>query len=365
MSSMDWLLRLLGILCVGLAVVDVYLTVLFPRSGVGLLSSRLHTAWWRILRLIAGGSTFLRRNLLPHAGPLLLMMDMLVWSSLLLGGFALIVWPELGSGIQSSGKEPTPQDFGAALYYAGYSLTTLGTGDLVPTTGTMRLLMVAQAGLGFSVLTLSLTYFMSVYSALARRNRFALSLHHQASGGDAIRLLSGLMQGSDSATQREFSDINTNLNDLYESHHLYSIVHYFYLPEAHYSMARMLFLSLDSVSLVCTALDSQEFQRLTRTASVEGVWRSGRHILEDLSQSFLPTSWRTDTSADDEERMAWKSHYQHAVETLQQSGMKTTPDVEAGWQRYQELRAQWNGLTHSFCEYMAHDWQDIVRTNHN
>lgn len=63
--------------------------------------------------------------------------------------------------------------------------------------------------------------------------------------------------------------------------------------------------------------------------------------------------------------MAWKSHFLQAVQRLQQSGMKTPPDVEAGWQRYQELRGQWNGPTRSFCEYMAHDWQDIVRTSHN
>lgn len=60
------------------------------------------------------------------------------------------------------------------FYYSGYSLTTLGTGDIVPKTATYRLLTVLEAVLGFSTFTRTLTYFLSVYSALRQRNVFAL-----------------------------------------------------------------------------------------------------------------------------------------------------------------------------------------------
>ena len=224
----------------------------------------------------------------------------------------------------------------------------------------MRLLIVGQAGLGFSVLTLSLTYFMSVYSALARRNRFALTLHHQASGGDTVMLMSRMMQGSNDVTQRSFADINANLNDLYESHHLYPIVHYFYLPSPAYAMARVLFLSLDAVTIVRTALDADKSRALVNSAAVEGTWQSGLHMLGNLSQTFLPSAWRNDTATDDEEHHEWKQHFDAAIQALQQAGVETTTDYEDSWKRYRELRTEWNGLTQSFCHYMAHDWENVV-----
>jgi Ion channel len=93
-------------------------------------------------------------------GPTLLIITVAVWILLLLLGFALIAWPALGKIQMEMGETPT--DFITAIYYSGYSLATLGTGDITPQTSTYRLLMVLETILGFSTLTMTLTYFESV-----------------------------------------------------------------------------------------------------------------------------------------------------------------------------------------------------------
>lgn len=161
--------QLLGVALVLVALADIFLAVLYARSGASLLSDRLNRVLWRLFRSVALALPGAGRGLLlAYAGPSLLILSITLWVVLLLSGFALIVHPALGSAIRSS-SGPTPTGFVAALYYAGFSLTTLGTGDIVPFTAFQRLLTVFMAAVGFSVLTLSLTFLTSVYSALVRR----------------------------------------------------------------------------------------------------------------------------------------------------------------------------------------------------
>lgn len=68
----------------------------------------------------------------------MMVLSAATWGTLLLVGFALLAWPALGSSIRTS-SGTTPTDFMSALYNSGHSLTTLGTGDIVPRTSVFRL----------------------------------------------------------------------------------------------------------------------------------------------------------------------------------------------------------------------------------
>lgn len=124
----------------------------------------------------------------------------------------------------------TPTDFVTAIYYSGYTLTTLGTGELTPQTSTYRLIMILEAVLGFSVLTMTLTYFESVYSHPIERNTFALSLHHRtARTADAAELLAsiGSSEDFDSSVRQDISNMAQKLLNILESHHSYPTLGYF------------------------------------------------------------------------------------------------------------------------------------------
>lgn len=148
----------------------------------------MHLVWGCLRRALRILPERARRIALTLAGPIALAGVLFVWLVLLLVGAALVVWPELGRDIQKS-QGSTPTDFWSALYYSGYTLSTLGYGDIVPQTDAYRVFTVVLALLGFSVLTMSLSYVTSVYSALVRRNTLAQALHHRSGRTDSPAIL--------------------------------------------------------------------------------------------------------------------------------------------------------------------------------
>lgn len=276
---MGWLAQVVGTGLVLLAMIDIYLTVLYPRGGKGVLSVPLSRGLWRIFRLSGRIKSKNRDRLLSYIGPTLLVATVALWVSLLIVGFAFIVLPALGSEIQME-TGATRTDFVTALYYSGYSLTTLGTGELTPKTSTYRLLMILEAVLGFSVLSMTLTFFGSVYTQLIQRNVFALSLHHRtAKTADAAELLARLGSGGkfDSSARQDISNMAQSLLNLLESHHSYPILGYFRWQETYYAVSRMTFLLMEVVTLIRSALNVRKLLCICTfhgSSRVRGGWNA-------------------------------------------------------------------------------------------
>lgn len=358
---MSLLLQAVGTALVLVALTDVFLTVLKVQGGAGFLSSWLSRGIWSLFRTSAILLPASKDRVLSYAGPTLLVSIAVTWTLLLLLGFSLIVWPALGSGIRAS-SGTTPTDFAAALYYSAYSLTTLGTGDLVPQSGFYRLLMVFKAAVGFSVLTLMITYFMSVYTALLRRNTFALSLHHRGvSTGDPPELLAGLTaSGSVSAAQQELSTIMQEVVNLYESHRFYPVLHYFRFPQVHYALARVMFLVMDVASLVGTALDKDAHRQLVMGSAARGLQGSGQRLLEEVAATFLRDAQPEQDQALDAEKIArWREHYSYARERLVREGL-TVAATGTGEEAYVALRRQWQPFVEALAEQMAYTWGTVA-----
>ena len=354
----DLLIQIAGAALVLLALVDVFLTVLYARSGAGFITPRLNRMSWRLMRWMAPKENPKRDRFLSFAGPLIMVLTVAVWALLLVAGAALFVWPELGRSIQAT-SGGTSTDFMTALYYGGYSLTTLGTGNLVPTTGFMKLLMVLQALVGFSFVTLTLTYFMSIYSALLRRNKLAQGLHHMSAGsGDAAEILVRLgPEGDFSTGESHLGSIGMDVIDLLESHHLYPVLHYFRMMETRYAMSRIALLTLDTVSLIEAGL-GERHRRFARSAAVQMLWGSGIDLLQDTAKTFLPgNAPRNSTTSDEEEA---RERYRAAVAKLRSAGIETAEDPAAGEAKYLELRGMWIGLVRAFAELGGYGWDEVA-----
>ncbi|OUC53680.1 hypothetical protein CA262_18570 [Sphingobium sp. GW456-12-10-14-TSB1] len=354
---MNWA-QLTGAGIVTIALADVFLTVLFARSGTGLITPRLNRLIWALFKAASPRRGGLRDTILAFAGPTMMVATVSVWFLLLTCGFALIVWPALGTSIQAS-QGPTPTDFAAALYFSGYSLTTLGTGDIVPQTSGFRILMVLQAFLGFSILTLALTYLMSVYSALVRRNTLAQALHHLSSGtGNAAELVAGLgAGGSFEDARNRLSTLAVRVLGLLESHHSYPVLHYFRLREPRYAMARIALLTMDTATLLRTAFGLQH-EALARSGAVQMLWGSGLALLRETGATFLPK--RTEVPAQDERSKSDKAaRFDAALHRVQAAGIATTSDTAGAFATYTSLREEWVGLTRAFAMSMGHQWDEI------
>ncbi|MFL9459180.1 MULTISPECIES: potassium channel family protein [Nostocales] len=357
-SRMKLLVQLVGAGLIVLSLLDIYLTVLFPRLGSSVLSLHLGKVMWRLFRFVARIMPFKDEKVLSHSGPVLMIATVVVWLSLLLYGFALIVWTELGWSIQASDGQ-TETNFISALYYSGFSLTTLGTGDLTPKTDFQRLLTILEASLGFSVFTLTITYLLSVYSAITRRHTFALSLHHRSAGtADAAEMIARLgASGELNGVQQDVSNMATDVIDLLESQHSYPALLYFRFRQCYYALPRVILLAMDTATLIKSALNTKKYHSITHSTAVEELWGGGLQLLVELSSLFLPKSR---SKNNDSVEQTWRKRYYHAVEKMKAEGIETADDLEAGVSLYISLRRQWNPYVVALARYMAYDWNEIA-----
>lgn len=356
---MPILLQIIGTLLVLLAVADVYLTVLYPRAESSVLSRTVAGSVWRLFRVLARGAKR-RDRCLSYAGPTIVVAIVGVWVLLLLIGFALIIWPGLGNGIQSTQGE-TPRDLITAIYYAGYALSTLGTGDLVPQTATYRSLIVLKSCLGFSVLTLTLSYITSVYGNLTSRNTFALSLHHRtADTADSTELLARLAADNNVNTlHQDISEIARDLIHLLESNNSYPVIFYFRYRQTYYALPRILYLTIDTATLLKTAFEQSRYRSLIASSGAAELWFGSKHLLEELNQTLLP---EVRVPSQDRNEFLWREHYYQALKRLQAEGICTVEDPAAGVETYVAMRHEWAPYLAKLTKYMDYEPSQISPT---
>ncbi|MGB3830121.1 MAG: potassium channel family protein [Ornithinimicrobium sp.] len=171
------LLTMLGVSLLAVALRDIFHTLWHPR-GLGTISRRTFRAVWRVTRVWnrrEGRSTEL-------AGPLGLLMTVLVWTALVVLGWALIYWPRMPGGFYygTSVSPDRSADFLAAVYLSLVAVATLGFGDIVPSDDVLRLLLPVQALVGFVLLTAAISWILQVYPVLERRRKLARQLSMMA-----------------------------------------------------------------------------------------------------------------------------------------------------------------------------------------
>jgi hypothetical protein len=360
--ALNWAMRILGLLLMLFVLLDVFLTVLYARVGTGVISHPLACYVWRIFRF---GTKPLRRGgdlILSLCAPIMLVLLVMTWVLGLVCGAAMIIQPSLGSSITSSSGD-TPKDFFTAMYIAGDTMSTVGTSDIAPRNGFFRLFYMINSFVGMFVITLTVTYFLEIYNALQRRNTFALKLH-LASGetGDAAELLAGLgPHGHFESGYTHLAEIGAEMASFKESHHFYSVLLYFRFREPHYAVSRLALVTLDTVSLIKSALDDREYGWLKESAAVAQLWRGSMHLMTLLGATFLPKGLPdpVQEAPDDATLERWRRRYFAAARRLRQAGIQTNDDEQNGAETYIALRARWDRHIAAIAEHMAHDYETI------
>lgn len=357
---MECIAFLAGLALILMAGADVCFTVIATRNRAGLLSHGMDRAVWYFFR--QGARLFRTRKdtILSWCGPTLMVLTIGAWVLFFIAGFALMAWPGLGSGITSV-QGPTSTHFSSALYYSGHTFTTLGVTDLVPRTAFYRTLMVVQSAVGFSLFTLVIIYFLSVYHALRRRNAFALILHHKtlqtADAAEYIALL--CTDGNTGDAYCQLSAIASELADLQESHRLYPILHYFRMKEAPYSLARIAAIVMDAVSLIRTALPEHSYGGLIHSSSTHELWHSGMSLMPRLSRTLLPERHHL-FHPDEGQAEEWRKRYFSALHTFARRGIPLTENPQSGADSYIGLRRHWDPYVTGFCRCLLLEEENML-----
>jgi hypothetical protein len=358
---MEWISYSIGTIMVIVGGIDVYLTILYARSGTGLISPRLNLYIWLIFRAIARLFNRRKHIILSFCGPTIIVFLLIFWVLLLVIGFALIIWPQMGNQvIETNGQ--TPAGFWGAFYYSGYSFSTLGTGNIVPQSDLYRVIMVVQSILGFSFFTLIITYFLSLFDAMHRRNILALSLHSKTTGtADPTEYICRIAGDKELIiAQQQFAELSQKMTEMLESHHFYPILQYFRFPKVRYGIPRILMITMDTISLFRCVLDEKRYCRQINSAAVNELWDSAMSLLSHFIRIVLPKSGPDHLLVNHELHQAkWKKHYFTALEKLQQHGVETRQNPEEGFREYVQYRMEWEPYIIEFGRFMLYDEKDI------
>lgn len=353
--------QLLGALLALFVLADVFYTVLYARIGSGILSYRVARWVWLLFRTASRPFGRRRGQILSFCGPSILVVVLVVWACLLTLGMALVIQPALGRGVTAS-SGPTPTDFVTALYAAGGSMSIVGGSNFAPHNAAFRLLYLFNSMVGMSVISLTLTYLMQVYTALYRRNATTFSIDlDSGETGDAAELIAGMApEGQISGGYTNLSEIAAQMVAVKESHHFYPVLFYFRFPEAAYSVSRAALVSLDTVSLIKAALSNSRYGWVKESAAVTQLWRACLHLITGLAETFIPDDRPSpDEQPDQESRERWRRRYRAALRRLGEAGIETAEDERAGAEQYIELRRHWHSHIKALAPALAYGLDEI------
>lgn len=210
-----------GALTIAVVLYDVFRTIFHAQGRGGPLNRRMNRAIWGLARRVVPHG---REDTLGFVGPILICATLLLWVTTLIAGFTLVYFPEIDSFLVSTGSLRTP--WLEALYFSAYTASTLGIGDLIPDTSGMRLLSTLQALLGFALVSVSVTYLLSVYREL----QMMRSLASDVSGfldANSVETTADLDRLPADAVDRWARDVDRQLGSTLEAHFLYPLIHYF------------------------------------------------------------------------------------------------------------------------------------------
>lgn len=361
-ATLRWAEQALGVLVVLLILLDVFLTVLYARIGTGVVADRVAHLTFRAFRLASKPFGRHRGAIVSFCGPVILVAIIGVWASTLMLGAALVIHPALGTSVRVGDGE-TPTDFVSALEAGGGSISIVGASDLAPHTSAFRLFYLFNSLVGMSIVTLTFTYLMQVYNALQQQNTLGLKIHLlSAESGDAAELLARLGPGGRfDIGYNNVAELAVEMSRVKESNHFYPVLFYFRFAEPFYSVSRFTLVSLDTMTLVESALDEEEYGWLKRSAAVSQLGRGAVMFLTALSDNFFPGE---PDPPDERTTERWRRRYSAALPRLREAGIKTVADERAGADAYVSLRSRWDHFIARLAPLMVYPPEEIDLAGH-
>lgn len=212
----------LGIVLFLITAADIIKTTLSTRGG-GMLTNAISRVVWRCFFSASGRRG--ESKLLEYAGQCVLLLVLLTWIACL--WLSLFLMLASDPGAVQNGTTKLAANRWETLYYAGFTLSTLGVGDYSASSDGWRVLTSAAAFCGLTFITAAITYIVPVLSAVSLQNQ--LSLLITSMGRTPQEILANSWNGSDfSRFYDNASDIRQMLVEHTLNHHAYPVIRCFH-----------------------------------------------------------------------------------------------------------------------------------------
>jgi hypothetical protein len=323
---MRWIALPAGFLILSWALLDVFRTLVMPRSARGRfrLSRILFRPLWRPWRWVGlrRKTAQARERILAAAAPFFFFVLLVGWASLVVFGYALILWsPPFAPGLG-----PANGSFGSALYVSGSCLFTIGFGEEAATGWTRAVLVVAGAT-GLGLFAVVIAYLPVLYQAFNRREVGVLLLDARAgspaSGPELLHRMGSA--GVASSLPELFAEWERWVADVLETHMSYPLLAFFRSPHDETSWVTSLGAVLDAATLILTSVDDEPDERARL------LYGTGVHAVEDLFYYFR---------LQERESVIQREEFEDVLQDMKDDGFSIRPLDEA-FARFTEKRAKY------------------------
>lgn len=257
---------------------DVLRTTLGIHGGGRLTRWIASHAWAAAQR---GASDGTKSWLRYSAGPTILLVTLLAWLLLLWIGWTLIFGAQAGAVLH--GPTGRPAGFVDRLYFTGYTLFTLGIGDMVPRAGLWQVATTVATVNGFFVATLSVAYVIPTLAAAVEKHRLAAWI--ATLGRTPSEILARAWDG------KTFAGLDGHLTALVpaielhaQRHHAYPVVHYFHGADRRVSVATSIAALDEAVGLLLYAVPSTA---RPSTTTLRAIRTAVTDLLDTLGTGFV------------------------------------------------------------------------------
>jgi hypothetical protein len=165
--------------------------------------------------------------------------------------------------------------------------------------------------------------------------------------------------GEFSNAQQDISNMARDLMNLLESQRSYPVLLYIRFSEIYYALPRLLLLSLDTATLIKSALNPEKYRSLVHSTALAELWGGSLQLLSEVSRTFVPKGRPNIT---EQQEQAWRKRYYRAVEKFRAEGIVTVSDLEEGANLYISLRQQWQPNLAALANYMIYKWSEVAPT---
>lgn len=201
---------------------DFFFTTL-SISGAGFISRGISYISYKVIQSFAG---IIGRRAYSYSGLIVNLSIFFTW--------LLVVWIGLFFLFSSNPEAITNSQGKIAsnlerLYFTAYILSTLGMGNFYPKTGEMEILSSIFSFFGFVFFTSSITYFLSVSSAVINKRTLARSIERL--GKTPEKIAAKLLEINSSYAFQLMSNFQMMLDKHVANHQAYPVVHYYSHPE--------------------------------------------------------------------------------------------------------------------------------------
>ncbi len=332
------LAALFGIAMLLIVLQDAFEVMLLPRRvqrSLRFVRLYFRAAWavWSTLaiRLSTGAR---REGFLGVFGALSMVLLFMLWAAGLIVAFGLIEWTLQPADAASSVTEQ--------IYMSGVTFFTLGYGDVVPHSGSARLVSVTEAGTGIGFIAVVIGYLPVLYQLFSRREAHVIQLDGRAGSPPTAGTMLARHAETDGLDKLDelLREWEVWGSELLESHLSYPMLAYYRSQHDNQSWLAALACVMDTCALVLVGVEDM------RPLQARMTFTMARQVVVEMARSFhiQPSRYDGGNRLDN-------AAFAQLMSVLEQSGVAWSGDPQAE-ETLAALRATYEPLLDGLCRYL-------------